>query len=38
MRRGGAYGGSADYCRSARRDSQIPGDGGYFNGFRIVFN
>ncbi len=38
VRRGGSYGSPGNYCRSARRDSQIPGDAGYYNGFRIVFN
>lgn len=35
---GGSYIRYATDCRSARRQSKIPGDGGLFNGFRIVFN
>ena len=38
VRRGGSYGSPVNYCRSACRDSQIPGDAGSYNGFRIVFN
>jgi hypothetical protein len=32
------YGNFFNLCRSARRQSNIPGDAGVWNAFRIVFN
>lgn len=36
--RGGMYSNPAEKCRSAYRNSNVPGDSFYYHGFRIVFN